>query len=141
MIHTLSETALARRLRDHRLFMYAVIGAVASAIDVGLFVLLYEWVGLPALVAHSISIPVSAACSFGANARYNFRTTDRLPMRAGSFAVVVALGYGLGALVIWLFASQTPFGATAGKLVSLPLVFLFQFSLNSRISFRQRHAA
>ena len=30
----------------------------------------------------------------------------------------------------------TPFGGTVGKLVSLPLVFAFQFYLNSRISFR-----
>ncbi len=117
--------------------MYALIGGVASAIDVGLFVLLYELAGAPALVAHSISIPVSALYSFGCNAWFNFGTTDRLARRAASFAVVVALGYLLGAAVIAATQALTPFGGTVGKLLSLPLVFAFQFYLNSRISFRE----
>jgi len=129
------------RLRDSRLFMYGLIGGVASLIDVGLFVLVHELVGASALIAHSISIPVSAAYSFVGNAWFNFRTTDRLPGRAASFAIVVALGYALGAFVIMVFVNHTSLGGTIGKLVSLPLVFVLQFVLNSQFSFRERHAA
>lgn len=141
MEHVLRGGGWTHRLRNNRLFMYALIGGMASIIDVGLFVLLHELVKLPALVAHSVSIPVSAAYSFVGNAWFNFRTTDRLPGRAVSFAIVVTLGYALGALVITLFVSHTPLGGTIGKLVSLPLVFLLQFVLNSQFSFRERHAA
>lgn len=124
-------------LLNNKLFMYLLIGGMASAIDVGLFVLLYEWLGMPALVAHSISIPVSAVYSFTCNAIFNFKTTDRILSRAFSFAVIVALGYALGALIIWLVDSFTGFGGTVGKLISLPAVFFFQFFLNSRISFKK----
>ena len=117
--------------------MYFLIGGVASAIDVGLFVLMYEWVGTSALVAHSISIPVSALYSFTCNAIFNFRTTDRILSRLLSFSVIVGLGYVLGALIIWLVVSYTGFGGTMGKLASLPAVFFFQFFLNSRISFKK----
>lgn len=129
------------RVHDSRLLMYGLIGGGASLVDIALFVLLHELVGLPALAAHSVSIPAAAICSFVGNARFNFRTTDRLPRRAASFAVVVALGYAFGALVIWLVETYTSLGGTVGKLASLPLVFALQFALNSRISFRKHHAA
>ena len=132
-----SASRLIGSIRSNRLLMYALIGGVASAIDVGLFVLLHEALGAPALVAHSVSIPVSALYSFGCNAFFNFGTTDRLARRAASFGVVVALGYLLGAGVIAATEALTPFGGTAGKLLSLPLVFAFQFVLNSRVSFRE----
>lgn len=129
-----------RRLRDSRLFLYGLIGGMASAIDVGLFVALHELAGLPPLAAHTVSIPTAAFCSFLANATINFRTTDRLLNRAISFALVVTLGYALGAFVILLFAEHSSLGANVGKVVSLPLVFALQFTLNSRISFRARRA-
>lgn len=122
---------------NNKLLMYFLIGGVASAIDVGLFVLFYEWIGTSALVAHSISIPVAALYSFTCNAVFNFRTTDRILSRLLSFSTVVALGYGLGALIIWLVVTYTGFGGTVGKLASLPAVFFFQFFLNSRISFKE----
>lgn len=121
---------------SNKLLMYFLIGGVASVIDVGLFIILYEWIGTSALVAHSISIPVSAIYSFTCNAVFNFRTTDRILSRLISFSTVVALGYGLGALIIWMVVSYTGFGGTVGKLMSLPAVFFFQFFLNSRISFK-----
>ena len=124
------------RLRNNRLFMYGLIGGVASAIDVGLFILCYEFFGLPALVSHSISIPAAALYSFTFNAWFNFRTTNYLLRRLASFSVIVAMGYLLGALIIWLVEHHSPFGGTAGKLLSLPFVFFFQYFLNSRISFR-----
>jgi len=125
-----------QQLLQNQLFMYGLIGGVASAIDVGLFIVLHELVGTSALLAHSISIPISAIYSFTCNAWFNFKKTDKLLRRFFSFAVIVFLGYLLGALVIWLIETYTGFGGTVGKFVSLPLVFFFQYFLNSRISFR-----
>lgn len=127
---------LAKNFASSKLGLYFIIGGVASLIDVGVFVFLYEWVGVSALLSHSISIPLSAIYSFTCNAFFNFKTTDNLHWRFLSFAFVVFLGYLLGAGVIWLVEYLTPFGGTVGKIVSLPLVFIFQYYLNSKISFR-----
>ncbi len=123
-------------LLENKLVAYFLIGGVASVIDVGLFLLLHEVFEIRALVAHSISIPVSALYSFICNAFFNFRTVDKLFRRAASFAIVVGLGYLLGAGVIAIVESQTSLGGSVGKIISLPLVFAFQFYVNSRISFR-----
>jgi len=122
-------------LRNNKFLMYLFIGGTASAIDVGLFLVLYELLGFGAIASHSVSIPTSAVFSFSCNAVFNFKKTDRILTRAFSFAVIVALGYLLGALIIWLTETYTPWGGSVGKILSLPFVFLFQFYLNSRISF------
>ncbi len=122
-------------LTQNKLLMYLGIGGTASAIDVGLFLLFYELFDFSAISSHTVSIGTSALFSFSMNAVFNFKKTDKLLFRALSFAIVVFLGYLLGAFVIYITEQYTPFGASVGKLASLPLVFIFQYFLNSRVSF------
>ena len=129
--------ALARDwLFESRLGLYLLIGGTASAIDVGVFIYLYEIAGFSAIASHSVSIPLSAIFSFALNAVFNFKKTDLIFLRFISFSVVVFLGYLLGALIIWFVEDVLFLGGTSGKIVSLPFVFFFQFYLNSKVSFR-----
>ena len=114
---------------------YFVIGLIAASIDILVFIFLHEYIFLPALICHSISIPISAVFSFICNAFLNFKKTDFLFYRFLSFLIIVATGYLLGAVII-LIAESLNFGGTMGKLISLPFVFFLQYFLNSRISFR-----
>jgi putative flippase GtrA len=131
---TLSSVAKAG-LSSH-LGKYVLIGGTASAIDVGVFVVLHEFLQIAALASHSVSIPLAAIFSFTCNAYLNFKTTDKLLLRFISFANVIVLGYLLGALIIWLCDDVFMLGGTFGKLLSLPFVFLFQYLCNAKISFR-----
>ena len=115
---------------------YFLIGGMASAIDVGVFIVLHEFLDFSAIASHSISIPISAIYSFTLNAFLNFKTTDKLLLRFISFSIVVMLGYLLGALVIWFTENFLGLSGTIGKIISLPLVFVFQYFLNAKISFR-----
>lgn len=124
------------QILNSHLAKYFIIGGMASAIDVGVFILLYEFLDFSAIASHSVSIPLSALYSFTLNAFLNFKATDKLLLRLLSFSIVVFLGYLLGAFVIWIVESLLGFNGTIGKLVSLPLVFIFQYYLNAKISFR-----
>lgn len=127
---------LQGRYRQHQhLVKYLFIGGAASAIDVVLFLLLFNLVGTTPLLAHSISVPTSVLFSFATNARHNFRTSDRLALRLVSFVIVCAIGYAAGFGVI-AAAAGLGFGENAGKFASLPIVFAIQYVLNSRITFR-----
>jgi putative flippase GtrA len=126
---------LATLARRHQtLIKYFIIGATASAIDVVLFLLLYNVVGTTPLVAHSISVPTSVLFSFVVNARHNFKTTDHTALRLASFVIVCTIGYAAGFGVIELCRAQG-IGANLGKIISLPVVFVLQYVLNSRITF------
>jgi len=121
---------------ESKILAYLFIGGIAATIDLGIFVFMYERVGLTAVISHSISVPISAIFSFLCNAFFNFRKTDLLLFRSISFLTVIGLGYLLGIAIIIFVGDILQLGGTIGKLVSLPFVFLFQFYSNSKISFR-----
>lgn len=130
----------ARLYRTHQILIrYFLIGGTASAIDLILFFLLFNLVGTSELLAHSISVPTAVVFSFVLNARHNFKTTDHTALRFLSFVTVCFLGYLAGYGVILLVASgfaNPVLGANLGKIVSLPVVFILQYILNSRVTFR-----
>lgn len=130
-------TALA--VRHQHLIKYVVIGGLASAIDVVLFMVLFNIFGTTPLMAHSVSVPTSVLFSFIVNARHNFRTNDYIALRLLSFAVVCAIGYLVGYGIISFCVGQG-LDANIGKIISLPAVFIVQYVLNSRITFRKRAA-
>ena len=118
-----------------RLIRYILIGATASAIDVILFLVLFNVVQTSAIVAHSISVPVSVLFSFFTNARHNFKVADHTALRLLSFVVVCTIGYAAGYAVI-VAVVAFGFSENIGKIASLPVVFVIQYALNSRITFR-----
>jgi dolichol-phosphate mannosyltransferase len=120
-----------------RLVKYFIIGVSASAIDVGLFMVLFNIAHTTPLMAHSISVPTSVLFSFIINARHNFYTADHIVLRLISFAVVATIGYAVGYGMIELCRS-VGLGANLGKILSLPLVFILQYLLNSRITFYKK---
>jgi putative flippase GtrA len=125
---------MALAAKHETLLKYFMIGATASAIDVVLFLLLYNVVGTTALAAHSVSVPTAVLFSFVVNARHNFKTTDHTALRLISFVIVCTIGYAAGFAVIEL-CRAIGLGANLGKVVSLPVVFVLQYVLNSRITF------
>lgn len=127
---------VSKILSNKHLIKYFFIGASASAIDLGVYLLLVNLFDWSPLAGHTVSVPLSAIYSFTLNAFLNFKTTDYLLARFFSFSVVVFLGYLVGAAVIWLIDDVLGLGANLGKVVSLPVVFVFQYLLNAKISFR-----
>lgn len=134
----LSAGPLRGALKRHpHLIKYLLIGGTASALDVVLFAILFNLVGTTALAAHSVSVPTAILFSFFLNARHNFRTSDRMALRLACFVTVCVIGYLAGYAIIEAAVAGGA-GANAGKIASLPVVFVIQYVLNSRITFRRR---
>ncbi len=129
--------------KHQKLVKYGLIGATASLIDLVLFFVLYNFAHTSELVAHSVSVPTAVVFSFLVNARHNFKTTDHTALRFLSFCIVCTIGYAVGYGVIVLtqnFVELQALAANVGKILSLPVVFVVQFILNSRITFRKTAA-
>jgi putative flippase GtrA len=131
---------LAQRLRQHeQALKYLVIGGAASAIDVLLFMILFNFAGFNEWQSHSVSVPTSVLFSFVINARHNFKTNDYMLLRLVSFSLVCLLGFFAGYGVIEA-ARSLGVDSNIGKIASLPVVFILQYVLNSRITFRKAKA-
>lgn len=137
------QKAMTLYRENETLVKYALIGGTASAIDVILFFILFNFVGTSELLAHSISVPTSVLFSFVVNARHNFKTEDYYFLRMASFFIVCLIGYAAGygvILVVQSFFADPDMGANVGKITSLPVVFIIQYVMNSKITFRPAKA-
>lgn len=129
-------TAMASMITRYRsLLLYGVIGGGAVLIDVSLFWLIDNTTSLNIALNNALSIFVAMVYSFLMNARFNFKTTDNLLPRFISFASVTTVGFVISTALLWiLLAMHVP--SVVAKVLTLPVVFIVQFMLNSRLTFR-----
>ncbi len=129
-----SMTGLIRK--NIHLIRYAIIGAGAVAVDLWVFLLAFNVADWSVLASQSVSVALAVLFSFTLNAFWNFGTTDRLILRFLSFCAVSFVGYLIGLAVI--AAVESIIGnVNLGKVASLPVVFVAQYAINNRTSFRR----
>jgi len=122
--------------RFEKLILYGMIGGVAMLMDVGLFWLLTANTDLAALLANAISVGVATVYSFVMNAFFNFRTKTGLWRRFFLFSGVSAFGYLVSSLMLFVLSNVMGWDEVFVKNLSLPVVFVVQFILNSRFTFK-----
>jgi putative flippase GtrA len=128
--------ALRGLLARYRQFLiYAMIGGGAVVIDVGLFWLLAAPFGVAALAANAISVGVAVVYSFLANSFFNFKVWNRLLLRFLSFSVVSFIGFVASSLMLVVLSGVLGMDEVLVKVLSLPVVLLLQFGLNTRVTF------
>lgn len=127
--------AAAARLINATTLRFAAVGALTTALDFTLFYFLVE-VGAPVVAANLGSYSCGMLASFALNNWWTFRTAaGRGALRAlARFIASNLAGLALSTVLVGLFALVLP--ATAAKLVSVPLVFVWNFTVAQRWVFR-----
>ncbi|RRO15155.1 GtrA family protein [Saccharopolyspora rhizosphaerae] len=123
------------RLVSRELLLYALIGGSGVLLDYLLFLLLFNVFGLHHQLANAISTTAGITNNFVLNSLFNFRKTDRIVVRFLRFYAVGIAGIGLTFLLLAVFSTWLGIDANLVKLASLPLVLLFQYTINKRWSF------
>jgi putative flippase GtrA len=119
-----------------RFAAYSAIGVLGAVIDLGLFVVLYEWGNVARELATAVSTIVAIAHNFVLNALFTFRVRDRLLVRLLSFYAVGVTGVLLTIGLFRVLVDGAGLDVTLVKALSLPLVAVIQFGLNSVTTFR-----
>lgn len=123
----------------HRHFAYYVaIGTVATAVDMAIFFLFTDIVGLHYLPSNVISVFFGILTSYELNARYNFKKTNYRFKRFISFAVICLIGMGLGSLLLTAFYVWLDLPKFIAKIMSVMSAGVFQYFFNKNITFRSR---
>ncbi|MEB3369484.1 GtrA family protein [Saccharopolyspora mangrovi] len=123
------------RLISRELLLYAVIGASGVLLDYLLFLVLFNYFGMHHQVANAISTTAGITNNFVLNSLFNFRKTDRILVRFLRFYAVGIAGIVLTFLLLAVFSTWLGIDANLVKLASLPVVLLFQYTINKRWSF------
>jgi putative flippase GtrA len=125
--------ALVQRYRN--LLLYAVIGGGALVVDLGIYALLVEATALHPVFANTVSTFAAMVASFGVNSVVNFKVRDRIVARFISFALVTGAGWIVSSLMLALLVDVLHSEPLLAKGLTLPVVVLLQYRLNSRITF------
>jgi putative flippase GtrA len=124
-----------RTLISRRLVFYAIIGLSGVTLDFCLFLLLFNVVGLHPQIANALSITAGIANNFLWNSLFNFRKRDRILLRFLKFYSVGLAGIALTFVLLAVFSGVLGIDPNFVKAASLPVVLIFQYSLNKRWSF------
>ena len=123
----------------HRTFiLYALIGVSGVTLDLVLFLVLHNALGMHEIAANAISVTAGITNNFVLNAFFNFRRSDDLATRFVRFYAVGILGLVMVAALLLVFTTWLGVDANIVKVLSLPLVLALQYTLNARWSFGVR---
>jgi putative flippase GtrA len=141
LLHRIPVPFLPRHLvqkinKFEKIILYGIIGGIAVVIDVGIFWLLTSNTNMPTLAANALSVGIAMVYSFLTNAFFNFRETKGLLKRFILFTLVTAFGYVISSLMLYVLSDLWGWDKVVVKNLSLPVVFVVQFILNSRITFK-----
>lgn len=127
--------------RYRNLLLYAAIGISALLAELVIFYLLTKVAGMNIPVSNALAMIVGFFMSFFLNALYNFQVRNNLLSRLVRFGIVTFGGYLLSTAIILLLVEVAGVPVFYAKLISVPFFFAFQYTLNSRFTFKASNVA
>lgn len=125
----------------HRNFiLYGIIGVSGALLDLVIFLILFNLLDISAVPATAISVLFGITNNFILNTIFNFKKTDRLFLRYISFMSIGVFGLLLSTLILAL-GEVFAVNANLSKVLSIPIIVLFQYFLNKRLSFHDFNPA
>jgi putative flippase GtrA len=124
-------------LQKKQFLLYCVIGASGVTLDFGIYSLLVKTRVLDYQAANAVGYSSGTLLSFILNARFNFRVTDKIPLRLVSFFSIAFLGWLVSAGLLHLLIGRFNFDKYLSKFATLIVVVLLQYNLNRLLSFRK----
>ena len=125
-------------LQKHKkIVLYFIFGGTAAFVDLAVYLALFNYFNVTAVISTLVSISMATIIGFFLNALINFRVNDRLVLRFISYAAVSGVGMVISSVMLYVLHDMQGFDGNVIKVISLPVIFLVQYILNSRISFRK----
>lgn len=122
---------------------YGIVGASGTLIDIALLTLLHGVMGVPLLAANLVSFSVAATSNYLLNRRWTFGTRGQRPIMLGGllFFVAAVVGLSLSEAGVWILSERLDLPYLWAKILSIPVVYAWNYTFNSSITFRHQASA
>lgn len=120
--------------------VYCICGGIGVSVDYAAFYLAVSN-GLWYQFANVLGYASGTVVSFVLNRWITFGARDYPVRRFMLFLAVAGVGFTASAALLWVLVDVVLLDARLGKLLTLPLVVILQFSLNRRFTFHKQQAA
>jgi putative flippase GtrA len=124
-------------LRNRQFLLYCVIGASGVGLHSLLYCFLVETGLLHIQAANAVGYSSGTLLTFFLNARFNFKTNDKIPLRLLSFGSVAFIGWSVSAAMLYLFVDRLDMNKIFSLFPTLFVVVALQYNLNRLVSFRK----
>jgi putative flippase GtrA len=140
MKHLLDRLVAAWHRREWALkaISFALVGVVNTLIDLGVFLLAYNWLGLPLVLCNVFAWAVAVSCSYTMNTFTTFGPESGRKLRLRDYLTFVASGIaGVVAATSTLVLLSIYLPVLSAKLISILVAFVVNFSLSHFVVFRR----
>lgn len=120
-----------------KVVIYFIFGSTAASVDLIGYLVLFNFFNITAIISTVISISLATVVGFVLNALINFKVNDKLLLRFASYSATSGIGMVISSLILYIFHNLQGFDGNVVKIISLPIIFLVQYLVNSKISFRK----
>jgi putative flippase GtrA len=121
-----------------RIIGFFLIGAVSSAIDIGLLYYLTEFVGIWYLVSAALSYCCGTLVSYGMNKYLNFHDRNQNYLtQFMTFAAISVSCLMMNLGIIWLAVEMFSVGYLSAKILATLFVFFWNYHGQKTITFRR----
>jgi putative flippase GtrA len=125
-------------LQKHKqVVIYFVFGSTAALVDLVVYLILYNIFNIEAVISTIISISLATIIGFVLNALINFKVEDKMLLRFASYSATSGIGMAISSSMLYVLHDLEGLDGNIIKIVSLPIVFVVQYFINSRVSFRK----
>ena len=115
------------------LIRYFFIGILAATVELFTFSLFIKHINY--VITNSIAYGIGVLSSFTLNRLFNFKVKDKTLIRFGRFLIVNICGLFLSNFILFYFSSVVPYIEL--KILSMPIVIFFQFTMNFFWTFKK----
>ena len=110
---------------------YCAVGAIGTAIDFGILLLLVEAFSAPVIASNTVSFIAAATNNYILNKKWTFKDSDtRLIRQYGKFLAVSAMGLIINSVLMYLMVRAGVWYVSA-KAVIIAIVLFWNFIANS----------
>jgi putative flippase GtrA len=128
---------IARQKRSF--LLYAVMGGTALLVELVLFYVMHYSLRQGLVASNAVAMGVGMLTSFTLNSRYTFKVNNRLAVRFLSFAAVSGCSYVLSTVMLLALSRGLSVPAFIAKILTLPVILLFQYNVNKRLTFHENY--
>jgi putative flippase GtrA len=123
--------------KHRNIVLYFFIGVSAAVVDYGIFLVCFNIFDIPSVLSTALSIGTATLYGFLLNMKYNFKTDDRVVLRFVSYSTVSGIGMLFSVAFLYVFNVRLGYDGNVMKLLSLPFIFVIQYSINKAVTFRK----
>jgi putative flippase GtrA len=135
----LRRTGLYKRPREvTRFIKFALVGAIGMVVDLTVLNIMHKVVGLPLLIANTISFSIAVLSNFTWNRLWTFPESRQRPLvpQLAKFGLVNVVGLAINNLVLWIVFSLVknvipdPFNYNLAKIAAIGVVLFWNYGIN-----------